>query len=122
MLALAVVPGEADASLPTRLAGESVRVLPHGWRHIDHEWRPAKKAEFGAGRPAEWALEDARAGLEAMHGLFGLLGVTPIFVPPWNRIAPAVAAGLRPLGYTLPRPFGHMRPGRPPGRRMGWRW
>ncbi len=104
--ALAVVPGEADAHLPNRLAGESVRIFPHGWRHIDHEWRPAKKAEFGGGRPVDWALADAQAGLEALNNLFGLLAVTPVFVPPWNRVTPEVTAGLRALGFTGMSTFG----------------
>lgn len=99
-LHLAVIPAGATPSLAARLAAApAVRVLVHGWAHANHEAPGAKKAEFGAARPAALALAEAGQGLRRLRGLCGP-AVLPVFVPPWNRIAPEVAAGLPGAGYA----------------------
>ncbi len=99
-LHLAVIPAGAGMALADRIAtAPGVRVLVHGWAHADHEGPQAKKSEFGQARPPEVALADARRGHERLRTLFGAR-VLPVFVPPWNRIAPAVAQGLPGLGYA----------------------
>lgn len=96
-VALAVIPAAATAALAGRAAG--VSILQHGWCHADHAVRPAKKAELGAGRPAAAGLAELAEGRRRLLALFGPERALPVLVPPWNRIAPAVAAGLPGLGF-----------------------
>ncbi len=97
-VALAVIPAHAESALAQRLAGTGTAVLVHGLAHANHEPPGQKTAEFGPARPAEIALADAASGLSRLRAL--LEGrVLPVFVPPWNRLAPAVAEGLAGLGY-----------------------
>jgi hypothetical protein len=99
-LHLAVIPAAAVPALAARLAGApGVRVLVHGWAHANHEPQGARKAEFGPARPPALALAEAARGLARARALFGDR-LLPVFVPPWNRIAPAVAAGLAGAGYA----------------------
>jgi len=96
-LGLAVIPNRAEVSLFNRLSGFShIRVLPHGASHLNHAPPDQKKAEFGAHRPVDSMLNEIASAL-AWFGLRspeGRLHVVPIFVPPWNRIDPALAARL----------------------------
>ncbi|MBX3537287.1 MAG: polysaccharide deacetylase family protein, partial [Chelatococcus sp.] len=98
-IALAVIPERASRELAARLAAEpSVDVLVHGYGHHNHAPAGEKKAEFGGHRPLEALQDEARAGLERLRALMpGKL--VPAFVPPWNRIAPELAATLPALGY-----------------------
>lgn len=100
-LHLAVIPRDATPALAARVAqAPGVRPVVHGWAHANHEPPGAKRCEFGPTRDAAAALEDAGRGLTRLRGLFGDR-LLPVFVPPWNRIAPDVAAGLRGLGYAI---------------------
>ncbi len=96
-LGLAVIPNKVEPSLFKRLSGLShIRVLPHGASHLNHAPSDQKKAEFGAHRPVELMLNEIASAL-AWFGLRcpeGGLPFAPIFVPPWNRIDPALAARL----------------------------
>jgi predicted glycosyltransferase len=98
-LALACIPATATRALAARLADEPlVTVLVHGLSHANHEPAGSKKAEFGPARPLSALLADVKAALQAAEGLFaGRLA--PIFVPPWNRIAPALPDRLAEIGY-----------------------
>lgn len=99
-LALAAVPGRLSEALPTRLAGAAgVRVLPHGFSHENREPSGTKSAEFGAARDPDAALAEIRAGGERLRDAFGPIYL-PVFVPPWNRIAPAIAARLPEAGMA----------------------
>lgn len=89
---LAVIPKAATNALAADLSDCFVPVV-HGWAHVSHTPEGVKNAEFGAGRPTERALADAAAGLARLKELFGAR-LAPMFVPPWNRIAPEVVAGL----------------------------
>jgi hypothetical protein len=100
-LHLAVIPKGATAALAARVAAApGVRPVVHGWAHANHEPRGEKRCEFGPARDPDAALADAARGLDRLRGLFGDR-LLPVFVPPWNRIAPAVAAGLPALGYRV---------------------
>lgn len=112
---VAAIPAAATAALADRLAdAPQAAAMVHGLAHRNHAPAGDKKAEFGAHRPVAAALADAAEGLAAARTLFAApLGArfTPAFAPPWNRIAPAVAAGLPALGYRAlstygPRPCG----------------
>ncbi len=97
---LAVIPNNADQSLADRLMSEP-RLIPavHGFGHINHAGPDEKKQELGAHRPLEKVLDELAAGHRLLADLFGdnLAGV---LVPPWNRIAQEVVAGLPALGFT----------------------
>lgn len=98
---LAVIPRRAEAALFAELAGHAnVRVLQHGYDHANHAPPGAKKCELGAHRPREAVLAELAEGRaklkkEAPPGL-----LLDVMVPPWNRIDPAVVAGLGSLGFT----------------------
>ncbi|WP_210485565.1 glycosyltransferase [Microvirga antarctica] len=98
-LALAVIPAAWEASLAERLLGESgVQVLVHGWAHDNHAPATAKKAEFGAHREMATMAAQAAAGLRKLESAFP--AILPVFVPPWNRIAPALVSHLAEAGYA----------------------
>lgn len=95
---LAIIPKEATEALARNLPERFVPVV-HGWAHVSHTPEGVKNAEFGAGRPATAALADASQGLSRLRALFGDR-VAPMFVPPWNRIAADVVAGLAEAGFS----------------------
>ncbi len=98
---IAVIPAHADASLAAYLASTShLTPLVHGWAHENHAPAGQKKAEFGAHRPIDALREDAERGFGKLHGLFGAR-LQPVFVPPWNRIAPDLVPLLPHLGYRI---------------------
>lgn len=99
---LAVIPALAQPSLP-RTLGPDARVMVHGWRHADTSLAGAKKSEFVSPRPAA-AAETAQA-LAKMQALFGPR-LSPVFVPPWNRISDEIAAGLVAQGYAALSTYG----------------
>lgn len=98
-LVLASIPADATDALARRLdrAAAGIRVAQHGFSHASHARPPAKKAELGTDRPAEVVLAELAAGRARLEALFGPRFL-PVLVPPWNRIAPAVAAGRADIG------------------------
>ncbi|WP_420586314.1 polysaccharide deacetylase family protein [Ruegeria sp.] len=97
---LAVIPRDADAGLSEYIAQHPVLTpVVHGWAHLNHAPQEEKKSEFRLHRPIEVILADARAGLEHLQGKFDTL--CPMFVPPWNRIAPEAVRELPSLGYRI---------------------
>ena len=97
---LAIIPAHARPCLAEALADRPHLIpLVHGWAHDDHAAPGDKKAEFGESRPLQARLADARRGL---NRLTALLPRPParVFVPPWNRIGPDMAAALPPLGFA----------------------
>jgi hypothetical protein len=88
-LALAVIPAAAQ-SFPA-----DVTVLQHGWAHEDKAPAGAHKCELAHPSIVEHLLE-GRARLARLFGARFL----PVMVPPWNRVAPEVAAALPALGYA----------------------
>ncbi|MCP4208359.1 MAG: polysaccharide deacetylase [Shimia sp.] len=96
---LAIIPKDATEALAQSLAECFVPVV-HGWAHVSHTPEGVKNAEFGAGRPASAALQDASDGLVRLKSLFSDR-LASMFVPPWNRIAPEVVAGLAEAGFDV---------------------
>ncbi|MFY2822737.1 polysaccharide deacetylase family protein [Ruegeria sp. MALMAid1280] len=98
---LAIIPRDADAGL-VEYVGQHDTLIPvvHGWAHKNHASPKEKKSEFRLHRPIPEILADARAGFERLNALFGDR-LRPIFVPPWNRIAPEVVRELPALGYRV---------------------
>jgi predicted glycosyltransferase len=105
-LAIAVIPEHADPTLAARLAAEPlVRILVHGLAHMNHAAEGGKKAEFGPDRPLAQRAADARDALRLAESKLSE-GLLPVFVPPWNRIAPDLVQELPKLGFRGLSTFG----------------
>lgn len=115
-LALAVIPAQAEPALAVQLAGTGhVAVLQHGFSHENHAAPGTKKAEFAAGRPLPAMIDELARGRTLLRDQFGPL-CRPVFVPPWNRILPALLPrlprlGLQGLSAYAPRPSVWAAPG-----------
>ena len=120
---LAVVPAwlTPEGTETIRGAPEQIVVLQHGFGHVNHETeiqpgeRKVRPAEYGAARPPDVALAEAVEGGRILRAVCGPRYL-PVFVPPWNRIAAAVVAGLPAVGYRAlstfrPRPAVEAAPG-----------
>ncbi|EAS48318.1 conserved hypothetical protein [Aurantimonas manganoxydans SI85-9A1] len=99
-LALAVIP---DRTRPDLLDGmtadDDIRLFLHGWCHANHAPAGEKRAEFGDHRPAAAMLEDISRGRDRLAALADGRFL-PVFVPPWNRIGPGIAARLGETGLS----------------------
>ncbi|MCB8820138.1 glycosyltransferase [Microvirga rosea] len=99
-LALACVPMGLEPSLAQRLsASERAAALVHGLGHVNHAPGGEKKAEFGPHRPLETLVREAGDALVRSRAVLGDR-LLPVFVPPWNRIAPALIDRLPQAGYS----------------------
>ncbi|MGX9981349.1 glycosyltransferase [Methylobacterium fujisawaense] len=99
-LLLAAIPSGIEPSLQRRLeTAPGVRVAIHGLAHSNHAPPSEKPAEFGAHRPLDIRIGEAAAGLRIARARLAEATVLPVFVPPWNRLAPDLAAALPDLGY-----------------------
>ena len=99
-LALAVIPARAEAALARRLeAAPGVAVLQHGWDHANHAPAGERKSELGPHRPLADMAAELAAGRERLRALFGARAL-PVLAPPWNRIAPELAAALPDAGFV----------------------
>ncbi len=98
---LAIIPRDATSELASYMA-QRPNLIPvvHGWAHENHAPPEEKKSEFRLHRPMETILQDAEAGTTRLRSLFPD-SLRPMFVPPWNRIAPEIAARLPDLGYGI---------------------
>ncbi|MBP2302151.1 polysaccharide deacetylase family protein [Azospirillum picis] len=105
-LGLAVIPADAASSLADALAGQAHAFpLVHGWAHADHAGPAGKKCEFGPQRPGAVRQAEAARGLDRLRALFGGR-LLPLFVPPWNRMAPDMPELLAGAGYRAVSAFG----------------
>ncbi|AWK89527.1 polysaccharide deacetylase family protein [Azospirillum thermophilum] len=109
-LGLAVIAAAAEPSLIDPLAEPAggrpeVALLVHGWAHANHAAAGEKKCEFGPGRPAGARRADAVAALDRLRGLYGER-LLPLFVPPWNRMAPDMPDLLAGAGFRAVSAFG----------------
>jgi hypothetical protein len=111
-LGLAVVPAwlTPEVASAIRDAPEDVVVLQHGFSHTNHETeippgeRKVRPAECGAARPARFTLDEMVEGAHRLRAAFASRSL-PVFVPPWNRIAADVLAGLPGAGYRTVSSF-----------------
>lgn len=105
-LLLAVIPLSADDTLARCLSGHDlVEPAVHGARHVNHapSGRRAEEMAIERGRAAiECDLSGSRARLRELLGPHA----GTWYVPPWNRIAPAVVAWLPALGFRAISTFG----------------
>ncbi|WP_189434894.1 polysaccharide deacetylase family protein [Pseudovibrio japonicus] len=99
-LSLSVIPKYAEEELARRLKSTSaVHVLHHGWQHKNYQdkSREEKSSEFGWRRSAQDLTRELVEGKQTLQELFGSRFV-PLFVPPWNRIAPPAVHLLQQQG------------------------
>ena len=99
--ALAVIPGGLEPRLPRVLQRRNRLLRPRPWLEPRQPCSPRqKKAEFGRHRPVElMARKRSRpAGRREQLGA----KLLPVFVPPWNRIAPELDAAPAALGLSRP--------------------
>ena len=105
-LALAVIPAAYRRALVERLEREeSTIVLQHGWAHRNHAPPEEKSMELGEHRPRGEVLAEIDRGRRRLESSFGPRFV-PVMVPPWNRIAPALAERLPRVGLRALSTFG----------------
>jgi peptidoglycan/xylan/chitin deacetylase (PgdA/CDA1 family) len=105
-LTLAVIPKFAGAPLADRLLpARHVTVAVHGWAHINYAGSSEKKQELGTHRPLAAVMDDLRQGFDRLQYLFPK-HFSPVLVPPWNRIAPAVIDALPTVGFQAVSKFG----------------
>ncbi|NRB05888.1 MAG: polysaccharide deacetylase, partial [Rhodobacteraceae bacterium] len=93
---IAVIPGLLEPSLAPALDGTTARVLVHGWTHTNHAPAGEKKAEFRRADTA--AIDELSQGMNILATNFGGR-LDPVFVPPWNRVSPALYTPLADAGY-----------------------
>lgn len=103
---LAVIPAHSGPALAERLdIAKGVSVAVHGWSHTNHAAASEKKQELGPHRPAPTVLDELARGFSHLVQLHPQ-HFTPVLVPPWNRIAPQVVAGLPALGFKALSVYG----------------
>lgn len=99
-LLIAAIPARTEASLGRRLREKAnVSLAVHGLAHANHAPPGERSAEFGAHRPLADLSGDAALALRLARQRLPADRLLPVFVPPWNRIAPGLAAHLAALGY-----------------------
>lgn len=104
-LNLAIIPGLlSDATvrlLHTRelWIPESLGLIQHGWKHINHE-QEGRKCEFGISRSLAEKFSDIARGKSRLEQAFGPR-FYPAFTPPWNRCTPDTFGLLDELGFTV---------------------
>lgn len=97
-LVVSVVPSWLSDDCARILANEpAVFVAQHGWNHADRSHPSQKSIELGGTSDAACVLENLRQGADALRRK-GLPRLLPLLVPPWNRVADDVLAGLGSLG------------------------
>lgn len=97
-IGLAVIPGKILPSLTDFLGNNMQQFYPmcHGWKHVNHN-RGNRPGEFGPDRPFSNMIMDAQSALSLFSGHFGALKA--IFVPPFNRVTPAMVKALPNIGF-----------------------
>ncbi len=99
-LLLAVIPERATEALGERLRDVPlVRPCVHGIAHRNNARDGERKIELGGRMAVGDILEGLAASRQKLGGVFGER-LSGILVPPWNRIAPEVAARVHELGFT----------------------
>lgn len=96
---LAVIPAAATSELAEFLQSQPQMIpVVHGWQHRNLAAEGQKKCEFPEDRPIDQALLEMETGLSKLQELLGP-SLQPIFVPPWNRLAPQFLPWMAGIGY-----------------------
>jgi hypothetical protein len=114
-LLLAVIPLRFEDSLPAVIAAEPcLRPAMHGVLHENHAPDGVKSEELPPERGKEAITAALAAGRARLVGAFGE-EAGHWYVPPWNRIAPQVAAWLPDCGVRVLSTFGDKPTATPAG-------
>ena len=101
-----MIPHQIDPGLAARLdAAPHVWSMPHGFRHKNHEPKPARASEMGMHRPLEDTRADLVEGWRRMQAA-GLPRTLAVQVPPWTRIGDKVVPHLVDWGFAGLSGFG----------------
>ena len=99
-LHLAAIPRNLSDALITALEGSmDVRILQHGYAHVDHAPAGAGSWELGAHRPQAQVLDELALGFARLGKAFGHRFL-PVLVPPWTRIDASLIARLPDVGLA----------------------
>jgi hypothetical protein len=99
-LHLAAIPlNLSDALVAALKTCADVRILQHGYAHVDHAPKGAGSWELGPHRPQLRVLEELALGFARLSKAFGQRFL-PVLVPPWTRIDPSLIARLPGVGLT----------------------
>lgn len=115
-LHLSIVPRNATKGLAQVVANvPDIVPMVHGWAHVNHAMAGEGRSEFPEARDPELALSEAQEGLRLLTRLTDG-HCAPVFVPPWNNIAPDLADRLSSVGYDTisacnPRQSAHLASG-----------
>jgi hypothetical protein len=96
---LAIIPAFVQDSLVDTIIDRPLIPVVHGWSHQNHAAEGHKKSEYPASRPLAEMTNEVTCSIATLTDLFGG-ALCPIFVPPWNRIAPDLITELSAVGYT----------------------
>lgn len=97
-LHLAVIPRDLSDELVAALENSAVvRVLQHGYAHLDHAPKGAGSWELGDHRPQSLVLDELTLGFAQLRTAFGVRFL-PVLVPPWTRIHASLVARLPEVG------------------------
>jgi hypothetical protein len=112
-LTLAVVPKGAETALAHVLETVAeVKVIQHGYAHVNHGGTHGKKAELAVGRSAKEALGELIRGRRWLARLFdGRFHA--VLAPPWNRMDPLLVPALAGAGICGLSAFGVRRSAEP---------
>lgn len=98
-LHLAAIPLDlADDLVAAVESAREVRILQHGYAHVDHAPKGEGSWELGAHRPQAIVLEELARGAARLRRAFGRRFL-PVLVPPWTRIDPSLIARLPSVGF-----------------------
>ncbi|MEM9602380.1 MAG: hypothetical protein AAGA11_05935 [Pseudomonadota bacterium] len=100
-VSLAVVPSWVQDGFADVLAPHRARVtcLQHGHAHANHAVAPARKCEFPETRCQAEVRSELQNGVRLLKQHVGTL-YQPVFVPPWNRMAPVHYKAMHSAGIT----------------------
>ena len=97
-LHLATIPFHLSEALVAALQGSGdLRILQHGYAHVDHAPRGAGSWELGAHRPQARVLAELALGHARLSKAFGSRFL-PVLVPPWTRIDASLIGRLPEVG------------------------
>lgn len=95
VVALAVIPAQADPSLAERAMTAPCCIWQHGLNHQDYG-----SGEFGEGRSLDRLVHDAVSGQRRLDRRFTPSGWQRVFVPPFHALSMPFKMQLADLGYA----------------------
>ena len=96
----AAIPANGTAATGELIAGlDHARVLVHGYAHADHAAAGERKTEYSAARSVAEVEDEWRDAIALTNEIYGTRAL-PVFVPPWNRIAPTLENRLANAGFV----------------------